>query len=258
MRIAHALAILVLGCTLGCTNKQPAQGADAKAAPAAATPAGGSPALLDPSLAKEKAPDTYRVRLETTKGNVVLELRRAWSPEGADRFYNLVKAGFFERVAVFRDGNLDSTDLTDAGGRFETDALAGAVYRFQITRSGYLPVTYDNVTVRPNETRTLDVILQSAAVDLFHNSGFAVAPLASCPVERLQRYHEHVAMLGFDGPQLMGVLTLSIPETLLPPGSAMTRSTSDLSVPYRLPWTSADSAKAPCSRLSRNSARLMK
>ena len=102
MRIAHALAILVLGCTLGCTNKQPAQGADAKAAPAAATPAGGSPALLDPSLAKEKAPDTYRVRLETTKGNVVLELRRAWSPEGADRFYNLVKAGFFERVAFFR------------------------------------------------------------------------------------------------------------------------------------------------------------
>lgn len=68
--------------------------------------------------------------------------------------------------------------------------------------------------------KTLDVILQSAAVDLFHNSGFAVAPLASCPVERLQRYHEHVAMLGFDGPQLMGVLTLSIPEALLPPGSA--------------------------------------
>lgn len=62
---------------------------------------------------------------------------------------------------------------------------------------------------------TLDVILQSAAVDLFHNSGFAVAPLASCPVERLQRYHEHVAMLGFDGPQLMGVLTLSIPGALL-------------------------------------------
>jgi hypothetical protein len=62
---------------------------------------------------------------------------------------------------------------------------------------------------------TLDVILQSAAVDLFHNSGFAVAPLASCPVERLQRYHEHVAMLGFDGPRLMGALTLSIPGALL-------------------------------------------
>lgn len=102
MRIAHALAILALGCTLGCTSKQPA-GADAKATPnAAGQPAGGSPALLDPSLAKEKAPDTFRVRLETTKGNVVLELYRDWSPEGADRFYNLVKAGFFEHVAFFR------------------------------------------------------------------------------------------------------------------------------------------------------------
>jgi peptidyl-prolyl cis-trans isomerase A (cyclophilin A) len=102
MRFAHAFATLVLGCLLGCTNKQPAAGAEAKAAPVAAQPPGGSPALLDPSLATEQAPDVYRVRLETTKGNVVLELRRAWSPQGADRFYNLVKAGFFENVAFFR------------------------------------------------------------------------------------------------------------------------------------------------------------
>ena len=104
MRIAHALAIFALGCTLGCTNKQPAGNADAKAgtAPAAAQPAGGSPALLDPSLAQEQAPDTYRVQLDTTKGKVVIEVHREWSPQGADRFYNLVKAGFFERVAFFR------------------------------------------------------------------------------------------------------------------------------------------------------------
>jgi len=104
MRIAHALAIFVLGCSIGCTNKQPAGAADTKAAPSASAAAqqGGSPALLDPSLATEQAPDVYRVRLETTKGSVLLELRRAWSPQGADRFYNLVKAGFFERVAFFR------------------------------------------------------------------------------------------------------------------------------------------------------------
>jgi peptidyl-prolyl cis-trans isomerase A (cyclophilin A) len=101
MRIAHALAILAFGLALGCTDKQPAPSADAKAAPVATQP-GGSPALLDPSLATEQAPDVFRVRLETTKGNVVLELRRDWSPQGADRFYNLVKAGFFEHVAFFR------------------------------------------------------------------------------------------------------------------------------------------------------------
>jgi peptidyl-prolyl cis-trans isomerase A (cyclophilin A) len=108
MRIAHALATLVLGGMLGCPSAQPYGNADTKAQPAAAAPAGSSsssspsPALLDPSLATEQAPAVYRVRLETTKGSAVLELRRAWSPQGADRFYNLVKAGFFERVAFFR------------------------------------------------------------------------------------------------------------------------------------------------------------
>lgn len=102
MRFALVLATLALGGLVACTNKQPAGATEAKAAPVAAHPPGGSPALLDPSLATEQAPDVYRVRLETSKGNVVLELRRAWSPQGADRFYNLVKAGFFERVAFFR------------------------------------------------------------------------------------------------------------------------------------------------------------
>lgn len=103
MRIAHALAILALGCTLGCTNKQPAGSAETKAetAPVAAK-TGGSPALLDPSLAVEKAPDEYRVQLDTTKGKVVIAVHREWAPQGADRFYNMVKAGFFERVAFFR------------------------------------------------------------------------------------------------------------------------------------------------------------
>jgi len=63
-------------------------------------------------------------------------------------------------VAVFRDGNLIDSVLTDTGGDFGLPALVGAVYRFNISRSGYLPVTYNNVTVLPNETKTLDVILQ--------------------------------------------------------------------------------------------------
>ena len=88
-----------------------------------------------------------------------------------------------------------------------------------VPNSGRRPISGQHATAgasaKGSPRATLDVILQSAAVDLFHNSGFAVAPLASCPVERLQRYHEHVAMLSFDGPQLTGVLTLSIPAALL-------------------------------------------
>ncbi|MEM7455680.1 MAG: peptidylprolyl isomerase [Planctomycetota bacterium] len=60
------------------------------------------PALLDPSLAAEQAPETYRVLVDTTKGQFVIEVVRAQSPNGADRFYNLVDIGYFEDIAVFR------------------------------------------------------------------------------------------------------------------------------------------------------------
>jgi len=60
------------------------------------------PALLDPSLAKEQAPERYRVRFDTTKGPFTVEVDRSWAPRGADRFYNLVKIGFFQDIALFR------------------------------------------------------------------------------------------------------------------------------------------------------------
>ncbi|MEM9863520.1 MAG: peptidylprolyl isomerase [Myxococcota bacterium] len=60
------------------------------------------PALLNPTLANETAPANYAVRLETTKGEVIIDVTRAWSPNGADRFYNLVRIGAFTDVAFFR------------------------------------------------------------------------------------------------------------------------------------------------------------
>jgi peptidyl-prolyl cis-trans isomerase A (cyclophilin A) len=58
--------------------------------------------LLNPKQAVEKAPETFQVDFTTTKGSFTLEVTRAWSPLGADRFYNLVKAGFFTDIAFFR------------------------------------------------------------------------------------------------------------------------------------------------------------
>jgi peptidyl-prolyl cis-trans isomerase A (cyclophilin A) len=60
------------------------------------------PALTDPKLANKKAPDTFRVRVETTKGDFIVEVTRDWSPNGADRFYNLVDIGYFDNIAIFR------------------------------------------------------------------------------------------------------------------------------------------------------------
>ena len=58
--------------------------------------------LMRPQLARETAPEKFRARFETTQGEVIVEVERAWSPHGADRFYNLVKLGFYDDVAFFR------------------------------------------------------------------------------------------------------------------------------------------------------------
>lgn len=58
--------------------------------------------LLRPSMMKLKAPDTYKVRFVTTKGNFTIEVTRAWAPLGADRFYNLVRHHFYDNGSFFR------------------------------------------------------------------------------------------------------------------------------------------------------------
>jgi peptidyl-prolyl cis-trans isomerase A (cyclophilin A) len=60
------------------------------------------PQLLHPETLHAKAPATYRVRFTTTKGPFVVTVHRAWAPLGADRFYNLVRARFFDGVTFFR------------------------------------------------------------------------------------------------------------------------------------------------------------
>lgn len=74
----------------------------AVAADAVAFPQSTHPAMTDPSKATEKAPDKFQAKFETTKGDVVFECARDWAPNGVDRFYNLVKIGFFDDVALFR------------------------------------------------------------------------------------------------------------------------------------------------------------
>lgn len=79
------------------------QGAPGAVTPTEAAPAGPQhPALHDPSKATEKAPDQFKVKLHTSKGDIVIEAHRDWSPNGADRLYNLVKIGYFQDVAFFR------------------------------------------------------------------------------------------------------------------------------------------------------------
>jgi peptidyl-prolyl cis-trans isomerase A (cyclophilin A) len=68
----------------------------------AATAAAPPPALLHPAALKAKAPAVYTVAFTTTKGRFDVTVHRAWAPRGADRFYNLVRARFFDGVEFFR------------------------------------------------------------------------------------------------------------------------------------------------------------
>jgi len=68
----------------------------------AAGPALAQGKLANPTALNEPAPASYKAKFDTSKGVFVIEVTRAWAPQGADRFYNLVKNGFFDNTRFFR------------------------------------------------------------------------------------------------------------------------------------------------------------
>jgi len=66
---------------------------------------GQAPSLLltpDAPEMNRRAPDRFNARLETSKGVILIEVHRDWAPNGADRFYNLVRAGYYDQVRFHR------------------------------------------------------------------------------------------------------------------------------------------------------------
>lgn len=98
-KLVLVLVALVLAGPAGAQTKAPASKAPAQSP--AASPAYNR-ALLTPATLKEKAPEVYEAKFTTTKGDFVIKVTRAWAPLGADRFYNLVKNGFYDQATLFR------------------------------------------------------------------------------------------------------------------------------------------------------------
>jgi peptidyl-prolyl cis-trans isomerase A (cyclophilin A) len=67
-----------------------------------ATPVLAQGNLANPAALRETAPASYKAKFETSKGVFVIQVSREWAPIGADRFYNLVKNGFFDNARFFR------------------------------------------------------------------------------------------------------------------------------------------------------------
>ena len=96
MRALNSLAIIA--ALLGAACQKSAD------KPAAATSGASGPLDFhhpDASFAAQ-APDSFRARFATSKGDFVIAVHRAWAPLGADRFYNLVRSGFYDGVRFFR------------------------------------------------------------------------------------------------------------------------------------------------------------
>jgi peptidyl-prolyl cis-trans isomerase A (cyclophilin A) len=102
------LLISMLACGIALAQAPPAPKKTApaakKAAPAAAKKAApaAAPNLLRPGTLRARSPEVYKVKFTTTKGDVIIQVNRAWAPMGADRFYNLVRGGFYKDAAFFR------------------------------------------------------------------------------------------------------------------------------------------------------------
>jgi len=59
-------------------------------------------ALMKPAGLKERAPNVFKARFDTSAGVFVVEVHADWAPRGADRFYNLVKNGYYDGCRFFR------------------------------------------------------------------------------------------------------------------------------------------------------------
>jgi cyclophilin family peptidyl-prolyl cis-trans isomerase len=101
-RFSHfdKLVVLALGLAAACSGEggrgreHPADSAVAQSDSVVRIP--------PPALTPERSPDAYRVRFVTSKGPFVVQVKRSLAPRGADRFYELVRIGYFTDVRFFR------------------------------------------------------------------------------------------------------------------------------------------------------------
>jgi peptidyl-prolyl cis-trans isomerase A (cyclophilin A) len=128
--------------------------------------------LRTPSQLTEQAPERYKAKFDTSKGAFVIEVHRDWAPKGADRFYNLVKNGFFDDTRFFRvvpdfmvqfgiNGD-PAVQKNWANANIQDDA------KKQSNKKGY--VTF---ATRGANTRTTQIFINFKDNSFLDNQGFA-------------------------------------------------------------------------------------
>jgi peptidyl-prolyl cis-trans isomerase A (cyclophilin A) len=107
MRYTSKIAILACACSIfsivaAAQTPVPAKKPSTPPAKAPASKGPFDPALLHPATLIAKAPAEYEVKFVTTQGEFTVHVTRAWAPNGADRFYNLVRHHYYDGASFFR------------------------------------------------------------------------------------------------------------------------------------------------------------
>ncbi len=131
-----------------------------------------SQGLSNPAALNEPAPAVYKAKFDTSAGTFVVEVHRDWAPNGADRFYNLVKNGFFDNARFFR---VISGFMVQFG--INADPKISRVWREARIKDD--PVRQSNkrglitfATAGP-DTRTTQVFINFADNNMLDRQGFA-------------------------------------------------------------------------------------
>jgi peptidyl-prolyl cis-trans isomerase A (cyclophilin A) len=130
--------------------------------------------LLQPrsDLMRETAPAVFRVKFQTSRGDFVVEAHREWAPVGADRFYNLVKNGFYDGNCFFR---VISGFMAQFG--IHGDAKIAAVWRQQQIQDDPVKASnkrgYLSYAMAGPNTRTTQLFISYADNSRLDQMGFA-------------------------------------------------------------------------------------
>ena len=128
--------------------------------------------LGDPSSLNARAPDTFNAKFDTSNGTFVVQVERFWAPNGADRFYNLVKAGFYNDARFFRviDGFMVQFGIS--GNPDVSAAWTNATIPDDPVRESNTRGTVTFATAGPN-TRTTQVFINFNNNSGLNGQGFA-------------------------------------------------------------------------------------
>lgn len=163
--------------------------------------------LYFPEQLTETAPETFRARFETTAGDFVIEVTRSWAPNGADRFYNLVRNGYFDGVRFYRviEGFMAQFGMhgePQVQVRWSTATIADDSVTASNTRG---TVTF---AMRGPDTRTTQLFINFVDNSRLDAGGFA--PVGSVVegmevVDRIHSGYGELADRGGNGPVVQNI-----------------------------------------------------